>query len=105
MRNKAVKLFSAAIVCALLAGCGNISEVDDYATNAGYGTAQTADAADGTKAVRRVRGFQKIISGWGYFIWAILRMAADIPIRTIWEFRGCSRILGCPMNRWCANSM
>lgn len=49
MKNRAVKLCCAALVCALLAGCGNVSEVDDYATNAGYGTAQAADAADGTK--------------------------------------------------------
>ena len=67
-RGKTGNFWKAAAIllgCALLTGCGNTGEVDDYATNIGYearggnGTTQLVQSESGSSATTQTAGIPK----------------------------------------------
>ena len=67
-RGKTGNFWKAAAIllgCALLTGCGNTGEVDDYATNIGYeargsnGTTQVVQSESGSSATTQTAGIPK----------------------------------------------
>ena len=67
-RGKTGNFWKAAAIllgCALLTGCGNTGEVDDYATNFGYeargsnGTTQVVQSESGSSATTQTAGIPK----------------------------------------------
>ena len=109
-RGKTGNFWKAAAIllgCALLTGCGNTGEVDDYATNIGYeargsnGTTQVVQSESGSSATTQTAGIPKEEIKVG-----VIHLS-DPAIRTrmIWVFRECSRIWDWTMTRSSARSM